>query len=165
MSITRLNPEYTPKNYWDGFTHVGSQEWGVQTGTFVNGLDAANNSSMAFRRDCPSAGKLSLVLDGTVYVEEGNNRVLDARDFGNLLVYKGYVTGNFNDLTTSAIYYTSNGMTANKPTSSAIYGYIVVIAFSNQVITQIVFNMGEVWFRAKFGAPLSWSAWKRVTLA
>lgn len=165
MTITRINPEYAPKSFWEGFTHVGSQAWGVQTGTFVTGLDAANNSSMAFRRDCPNEGKLSLVLDGTVYVEEGYNRVLDARDMNNMLMYKGYVTGDFNNLTTSGVYYTSNGMTANKPNTSVIYGYIVVLAFNSQVTTQIVFNMGEVWFRAKFGAPLTWGAWKKVTFA
>lgn len=71
MTITRINP-----NYWEGFGHAGSQGWGEQAGTFVTGLDAANASSMAFRRDCPDTGKLSMVIDGTVFVNEGRYPVV-----------------------------------------------------------------------------------------
>ena len=79
-----------------------------------------------------------------------------------MLAYKGYVTGDFNNLTASGIYYTSNGMTANKPISGGIWGYVIVIAFSTQVVSQFVLNMGAVYYRAKYGAPLAWGAWKTI---
>ena len=90
MTITRMNPEYTPKDFWEGFTHSVSQNWGVQTGTFVNGLFAANGSAMAFRRDCPSNGKLSFVIDGKVYVDEGANMVATTSQVSDLVIARRY---------------------------------------------------------------------------
>ena len=79
------------------------------------------------------------------------------------LGYTGTCTGDFNNLVTSGIYYNANGMTANKPVSSSMYGYVVVFAWDNQYTVQVAWSLGTLYWRAKYGAPLSWSAWKTIT--
>lgn len=52
--------------------------WGNQVGTAVSTYQTGGTvGSMGFRKDNPSPGKLSMVIDGTVYVNEGNHKVLD----------------------------------------------------------------------------------------
>ena len=64
-----------------GFTTAtNSQTWGVQTGDFIAGMDAPNSGSLAFRNNCPSSGKLSQVIDGYYYQNEGQYRCLDTSD-------------------------------------------------------------------------------------
>ncbi len=62
---------------------AASQTWGNQTGTFITGANDSTGGSIAFRRDNPVEGQMSMVIDGTVYVKEGNNRVLDTGDVGS----------------------------------------------------------------------------------
>ena len=63
-------------NYLTGFNNATtSQTWVNQTGTFICGMDDSTSGSLAFRRDNPSSGKLSMIIDGTVYVNEGNDQV------------------------------------------------------------------------------------------
>ena len=57
-----------------GLTSVSSGTqpgWGNQTGTAIAALDDCTGGSMYFRRDNPTGGQLSMVIDGTVYVDEG----------------------------------------------------------------------------------------------
>ena len=82
---------------------------------------------------------------------------------GTYLEWKDYCTGDFNNITASGIYYNANQMTANKPVSGSMYGYVVVIAFNNQYTAQVAWNLGQLYWRAKYGAPASWSAWKTIT--
>lgn len=82
---------------------------------------------------------------------------------GSVLQFKSYCTGDFNNLTTSGIYYNANGMTGNKPVSANMYGYVVVIAFNNQYTVQVAWTLGQLYWRAKYGAPASWSAWNTLT--
>ena len=81
---------------------------------------------------------------------------------GTYLEYKGRCFGDFNDLETSGIYYNPNGMTANKPTSSAMYGYVIVIAYDAYYV-QIAWNIGSIYWRPKSGSPLTWGAWKTIS--
>lgn len=67
-------------NALSGLSSRSSQRWGVQTGTFVHGEDDSTGGSMAFRRDCPNGGQLSMVIDGRFYQNEGQYRVLDESD-------------------------------------------------------------------------------------
>lgn len=67
-------------DYPTGFTARRSDEieWGVQTGTLISCWDVEATDSLgsiAFRKDCPENGKVSMVIDGTVYVNEGKDRV------------------------------------------------------------------------------------------
>lgn len=62
--------------YLKGFKKATTaQTWGNQTGTFICGMDDETTGSLAFRRDNPRNGNLSMILDGTVYVNEGNQEV------------------------------------------------------------------------------------------
>lgn len=73
-------------NSLSGLSSRSSQGWGVQTGTFVHGECDSTGGDFAFRRDCPNAGQLSMVLDGRFYQNEGRYRVLDESDEKNLNV-------------------------------------------------------------------------------
>lgn len=73
-------------NALSGLSSRPSQTWGVQTGTFVHGEGDSTGGDFAFRRDCPNAGQLSMVLDGRFYQNEGQYRVLDTSDEPNLNV-------------------------------------------------------------------------------
>ena len=64
-----------------GFHHqTNNQTWGVQTGSFIAGMDDDCSGSLAFRKNCPSNGKLSEIIDGYFYQNEGNYRCLDTSD-------------------------------------------------------------------------------------
>lgn len=67
-------------NALSGFKPRSGQEWGVQTGTFVHGECDSTGGDFAFRRDCPAAGQVSMVIDGCFYQHEGQYRVLDESD-------------------------------------------------------------------------------------
>lgn len=71
-------------NALSGFTPRSSQGWGVQTGTFVHGEGDSTGGDFAFRRDCPNAGQVSMVLDGRFYQNEGQYRVLDESDISGI---------------------------------------------------------------------------------
>ena len=61
-----------------GFASGGATSsigWGNQTGTCINVMNDATGGSLAFRRDNPSGGQVSMIIDGTVYVNEGQYRV------------------------------------------------------------------------------------------
>lgn len=73
-------------NALSGLSSRSSQGWGVQTGTFVHGEGDSTDGDFAFRRNCPNAGQLSMVLDGRFYQNEGQYRVLDTSDEPNLNV-------------------------------------------------------------------------------
>ena len=64
--------------YLNGFSPSWSQAWGNQTGTFIHGEDDATGGSLAFRRDNPTSGQMSMIIDGTVYIKEGGQNVGDA---------------------------------------------------------------------------------------
>jgi hypothetical protein len=68
----------TTANQLNGMTATSSQTWGNQTGTFVHGENDSTGGSWAFRRDNPSSGQVSMILDGTVYIKEGGVNVSDA---------------------------------------------------------------------------------------
>ena len=71
-------------NALSGFTPRSGQNWGVQTGTFVHGEGDSTGGDFAFRKDCPNAGQVSMVLDGRFYQNEGQYRVLDESDISGI---------------------------------------------------------------------------------
>lgn len=68
-----------------GFSAQNSQTWGVQTGTFVHG-EGVGGCDWGFRKDCPSSGAVSLVVDGRFYQNEGRYECIDTSG--------GTITGN-----------------------------------------------------------------------
>lgn len=67
-------------NVLSGFKPRSGQDWGIQTGTFVHGEHEDAGGDFTFRRDCPAAGQVSMVIDGCFYQHEGRYRVLDESD-------------------------------------------------------------------------------------
>lgn len=52
--------------------------WGNTNGTSIASWNDSNGGSIDFRKDNPSSGKMSIKVDGRVYVNEGANPVLSA---------------------------------------------------------------------------------------
>ena len=65
--------------------NTSTTDWGVSTGSEVASFNDITGGSFKFRRDCPSNGKMSLVIDGNVYVNEGQDKVLTSADVSNKL--------------------------------------------------------------------------------
>lgn len=63
-------------DYPTGFSsRASSATWGNQTGSFLTCWEDSTGGSVQWRRDNPNNGQCSLIIDGTVYVNEGNDRV------------------------------------------------------------------------------------------
>ncbi len=72
----------TYANYLYGFSgYDTAQGWGSQIGTFISGMHDSTGGSIAFRRDNPTAGQMSVIIDGRYYQREGQQVVLDASNF------------------------------------------------------------------------------------
>lgn len=65
--------------------NTSATNWGVLTGSEVASFNDITGGSFKFRRDCPSNGQISLVIDGSVYVNEGRDKVLTSADVSNKL--------------------------------------------------------------------------------
>ena len=92
-------------NSLTGFANMTtSQGWGNQTGTFIWGVNDSTGGSLAFRRDNPNGGQMSMVIDGAVYVDEGNKRLTsvltgtsstkDSNTGSTAVLRIGYASGN-----------------------------------------------------------------------
>ena len=67
-----------------GFSSFDSKPtWGSTTGTSIACWNDASGGSIDFRKDNPSSGKMSIKVDGRVYVNEGTNPVLSAERNNN----------------------------------------------------------------------------------
>ena len=97
-------------NALSGLSSRSSQGWGVQTGTFVHGEGDGTGGDFAFRRDCPNAGQMSMVIDGRFYQNEGNYRVLDTSDEPNLNVNSANYINDVGDHRTLSFAYSKNGL-------------------------------------------------------
>lgn len=62
--------------------------WGNQTGTAIASWNDCTGGSMSFRRDNPIGGQLSMIIDGTVYVDEGRYPVIHSGNIGSQTVDK-----------------------------------------------------------------------------
>ena len=62
-----------------GFASRNSSfSWGNQTGTAVTVWNDSSGGSIGFRKDNPSSGQISMLIDGTVYIKEGAVNISDA---------------------------------------------------------------------------------------
>lgn len=77
-----VHPIATSINF-GGATWKNVATWGNQTGTMYGGWDDACGGSVAFRCNNPESGKTSMIIDGTVYVDEGRYPVLNCNQVGS----------------------------------------------------------------------------------
>ena len=72
--------------------------WGVQIGTPIMSMNDSTGGSVGFRRDCPSTGKTSMIIDGYVYQNEGQYQVIDTNTIGSQSVnYATYSSRSANN--------------------------------------------------------------------
>lgn len=64
--------------------------WGNNVGTWVAEWGDSTGGNFKFKRDNPKSGQISLIIDGTVYVNEGNDSVASQSWVNN----KGYLTSH-----------------------------------------------------------------------
>lgn len=69
-----------------GYLNGYQPGWGNQTGTAVAGWNDCTGGEFYFRRDNPTGGQLSMILDGTVYVDEGRYAVVHDGNIGSKTV-------------------------------------------------------------------------------
>ena len=79
-------------------SHQSTIPWGVQTGTPIMSMNDVSGGSVGFRRDCPSTGKTSMIIDGYVYQNEGLYQVIDTNTIGSQSVnYATYSSRSANN--------------------------------------------------------------------
>lgn len=77
---TELPPDFKLFRNFDGAEDT--LVWTIQTGQPVMGL-AVENCCFGFRKNCPNDGQLSLMIDGRVYQNEGQNMCLDTQNYSD----------------------------------------------------------------------------------
>lgn len=76
----------TNSDYPTGFSSRStSSTWGNTTGTHITGWHTSTGGDIAFMNDNPSAGKLSIKIDGLFYQDEGRYKVLDTNNYSATL--------------------------------------------------------------------------------
>lgn len=105
----------------------GSATWGNQIGTYVTDWNDTTGGTIQFRQNNPSSGKLSALIDGYFYQNEGQYRCLDKSDESSLNVasanfirnYYNYATrptsANITDAPGAVYFLASSTMTEGKP--------------------------------------------------
>lgn len=101
----------TKASILDGFGSggAGNFTWGNQTGTGIWRNNDGGGGEFGFRKNNPSSGQVSMVIDGTVYVNEGRYQVWDKGSLTNLNQLTngpGYITGINKTMVTNALGYT-----------------------------------------------------------
>lgn len=85
---------YTPLN--GGLLSVSTTStWGVQIGSEIASFYDDAGGGLKFRKNCPSNGKMSMIIDGTVYVNEGANKVIDTSNI-SMSLSNGVLTITYN---------------------------------------------------------------------
>lgn len=76
----------TKADYPTGFSSRStSSTWGNTTGTHITGWGTSTSGAIAFMNDNPSAGKVSIKIDGLFYQDEGRYKVLDTNNYPSTL--------------------------------------------------------------------------------
>ncbi len=126
----------TKANMLTGFASSNPNfTWGVKTGTPVMAMNDSTGGSVGYRRDCPSTGKISMVIDGYIYQNEGKYQVIDTNTIGSQHVASANSATNANHATTA-----NSATTATKASQNAT-GYaladtiVKAISISGRTIT------------------------------
>lgn len=76
----------TKADYPTGFSSRStSSTWGNTTGTHITGWHTSTGGDIAFMNDNPSAGKVSIKINGLFYQDEGRYKVLDTNNYPSTL--------------------------------------------------------------------------------
>ena len=132
--------------------------WGNQTGSPIVGYGDSSEGGIMLRKDCPSAGKMSLIIDGTVYTREGSQEVvtLAKRSSGSYVDCCVHDTGIFTIIRDSYYidrsgYYNIN-LPFTFPTTNytvsltcATYGVDSIVSFPQPYITETSTNYFRVY--------------------
>lgn len=81
VTATQFNGKATTADRLAGFSGGGaatSCTWGNQTGTAIRESSTPAGGGVFWRDNNPSSGKVSMGVDGTIYINEGNTNVGDA---------------------------------------------------------------------------------------
>lgn len=91
----------TKASILDGFGSggAGNFTWGNQTGTGIWRNNDGGGGEFGFRKNNPSSGQVSMVIDGTVYVDEGRYAVIHAGNIGSQSVNYANNAGTVNGKT------------------------------------------------------------------
>lgn len=135
-----LSGNATSANYPYGFTsRSGSAGWGNTTGTCITSWNGGNGSEIAFFKDNPASGQLSIKVDGTVYIKEGSQNISEAvKSFsvsGKTVTYTT-LWGNTDTFTTQDTTY-ANGTGITIGTGNAINHSNSVTAQTTQAVYPI----------------------------
>lgn len=117
-----------------GFNYVNSLGWGIQTGTPVMGMDI-NGCSLGFRQNCPSSGKVSMVIDGYIYQNEGQYQVIDTNTIGSQHVASADSAANANHATSANSAATATKASQNAAGHSLDDTIVKAISISGRTIT------------------------------
>ena len=88
------NDDLIPQNaqtadYPTGFSSMTTTDWGATAGSgdVVSGWDTSNGGIITFKNNYPATGELSMIIDGTIFVNEGNDEVAIKNDVAPLSGY------------------------------------------------------------------------------
>lgn len=88
----------TNSDYPTGFSSRStSSTWGNTTGTHITGWHTSTGGDIAFMNDNPSAGKVSIKIDGLFYQDEGRYKVLDTNNYPSTLDSRYLLKGSVVD--------------------------------------------------------------------
>ena len=124
--------------------------WGNTTGTSFATWGDSTGGSIDFRRDNPSSGKMSIKVDGRVYVNEGTNPCLSAVIPGDYWAIRNPDGGDtwIKTTTNGFLPYTSGGEWAGHSslgTSSWYFGNIYTQYLNDIHIRRIAVNNSTAW--------------------
>lgn len=118
--------------YPGGFAGTDAMNWGVQTGSAVCGWSDGAGGSIGFRKNCPENGKVSMVIDGTVYTNEGKDQVLTTGNWSNYAAAK-----NHSHTVDSAMSSTSANPVQNKVVNNALEKKLDAAKVANNLTTNV----------------------------
>lgn len=129
--------------------------WGQSAGALITDWSDGSGGDIMFRKNCPSAGQLSVVIDGRFYQNEGRYRVLDTSDLGNYGFYKWSGSVVLDSTTTSVskeLSITTHGRPVyiivtgdNNPTSETCWFNIFFYRNGTLLSSQTVESHGASW--------------------
>ena len=118
--------------YPGGFAGTDAMNWGVQTGSAVCGWKDGAGGSIGFRKNCPENGEVSMVIDGTVYTNEGKDQVLTTGNWSNYAAAK-----NHSHTVDSAMSSTSANPVQNKVVNNALEKKLDAAKVANNLTTNV----------------------------
>lgn len=148
--------QYSAQNmqpYPLGFASADNDfSWGVNIGSPLRVWNEASGGSIGFRKNCPANGKLSIVVDGKVYVDEGQKELatLDSPTFtGSPKVPTPSQSSNDNTVANTA--WVKNILNEG---GIALYRHRILLSGSNTSVSN-AFTLGLIEVYTKSSQPIT----------